>query len=158
MDKLTLTPDQASYVATPGVEFLSVPLDGGGARCRRDQVGSSARVEVVWTLGRSDYRSLLAFHQDSLDRGSAPFLIDLVIGGPDVEEHAAYFVPGSLGLKGKEGDTYAAVAQLDVFPIDYLDDDIRALLLDLPQFGTEDMSWLFTGLSRVVNIDWPRMP
>ncbi|MEI7704984.1 MAG: hypothetical protein WCK73_10340 [Deltaproteobacteria bacterium] len=114
METLELVPDEASYSVTPVSEVLAVELAGGPSRYRRDQLGSVARVSVVWTLDADDYADLLDFHQSTTDHGTEWFLIDLPLGGADPAEYTVHFVPGSLQLKSKDGGIYVVGADLEV--------------------------------------------
>ena len=44
--KLVIAPDQEGYSVAPGNEFLSVALQGGRGKQRRDIVGATSKVRV----------------------------------------------------------------------------------------------------------------
>lgn len=120
MDKLTLAPDADGYSERDGEDVISVALDGGGARYRRDKIGSSKSVSVRWTLNRVQYAYFRAFFVTTTKKGALPFLIDLVgESGLGPEEHQCSFVPGSVGLQAQKGLTYVVGAQLEATPVDH---------------------------------------
>lgn len=116
LTKLTLAPDSSSYSVTDGKEVVSVALDGGAGRYRRDILDASSSVSVVWICDREEYHYLRAFYRALLGKGSKPFLIDLILDDPLPAEHKAYFVPGSMVLTGQKGLSYYVSAQLEVEP------------------------------------------
>lgn len=116
--KLSLAPDNSSYSVTDGKEVVSVALDGGAGKYRRDIVGASSSVSVSWVCDREEYHYIRAFYRALLGKGSKPFLIDLILDDPLPAEHKAYFVPGSMVLTGQKGLSYYVSAQLEVEPSD----------------------------------------
>lgn len=123
LNKLKLTPDNSSYSVTDGKEVVATQLDGGAARYRRDILGATSAVAVSWILGTQDYKYLRAFYKALASSGATPFLIDLILDKPELTEHKAYFVPGSVQLTAQKGLTYWVSAQLEVYPIEMTEDD-----------------------------------
>lgn len=113
LPKLAIPPDQDSYEAAPGSEVLSVKLDGGVSRSRRDFIGAAAGFRVQWTLTPTEYQYLDSFFKH-IKNGSLPFLIDLILDGPVMLEYTAKFVPGSYKLAKQSGLTYIVSAELEV--------------------------------------------
>jgi len=115
--KLSLVPTQAGYAATLGAESISVQLDGGAPLYRRSHLGAASKVSATWTVGKTDYGTLMLFHREGVNRGADAFLIDLVLHDSDPSEYQAHFVPGSFGLRSKDGDTYTVGADLEVIQV-----------------------------------------
>lgn len=115
--KCIVPPERSGYAATPGIETIATALDGGLGRYRADQLGASAQVTVQWTVGRNDYNYLMAFYRTAINRGSSPFLIDLILDSADALEYTANLVPGSLNLNSQSGLTYVVQATLEVQPL-----------------------------------------
>jgi hypothetical protein len=114
---LTLAPDQASYSAgTAENEILSVKLDGGFSRYRRDILKSSFSVSVQWSVGPTEYSYLRAFYRNSINSGLNAFYINLIIDGPALDVYEAHFVPGSFSLQSINGYQHVVAATLEVKP------------------------------------------
>lgn len=116
MTKFIIPPDNSAYSVTDGQEVIATQLDGGAARYRRDILGATSKVNVVWTLGTEEYKYLRSFYRALCVSGSRPFLIDLILDEPTLTEHKVYFVPGSMQLTGQKGLTYFVACQLEVYP------------------------------------------
>lgn len=115
--KLYLTPDQSGYSVADGADTLSVKLDGGLSRYRKDVLGAASSVGVQWTVGPTDYAYLRSFYRTAVARGTEPFLVDLILDDPLPTEHEAYFEVGSMKLSGVRGFTYTVQASLEVKPV-----------------------------------------
>jgi hypothetical protein len=113
LPKLYLTPDSNSYGVKDGKEVISVQLDGGASRFRRDVVGASSTISVKWTVDADGYRTLRDFYE-SIGNGAEPFLIDLIWEDADLTEHEAHIIPGTFKLDSQEGRTYVVSADLEV--------------------------------------------
>lgn len=118
LTKLVLAPDNSSYSVRDGKEVVSVALDGGAGRYRRDILGASSAVSVQWICDREEYHYLRSFYRALLGKGAKPFLIDLILDDPLPMEHKAYFVPGSMALTAQRGLAYYVSAELEVEPTD----------------------------------------
>jgi hypothetical protein len=120
MDKLALIPDAPGYSDKAPDEVISVMLDGGASRFRRDKINARKMVTLSWTLNPLEYRYFMAFFTTAVKRGALPFLCDLVSeDGTEPVEHECNFVPGSVGLSSQSGLTYVMSAQLEVKPIEH---------------------------------------
>lgn len=136
LSKLNLLPDNSSYSVTDGKEVVSVQLDGGAGRYRRDILGASSAVSVQWVCDRTEYRYLRTFYSALVGKGAIPFLIDLILDDPLPVEHKAYFVPGSMVLTGQMGMSYYVSANLEVEPVGVSDEDITFAVL-YGEFGRD---------------------
>jgi len=116
ISKFIIPPDNSSYAVSDGKEVVSTKLDGGASRYRRDILGATSTVDVVWILGPDEYKYLRSFYRALCVSGSRPFLIDLILDEPTLTEHKAYFIPASVRLTGQKGLTYWVSAQLEVYP------------------------------------------
>ncbi|RLC78863.1 MAG: hypothetical protein DRI61_09080 [Chloroflexi bacterium] len=114
MDTLSLTPNQAGYGFSDGDEVLSVKLDGGASRYRKDIANASKTVSVVWTLGPTDYATFRTFFRDTVSSGALPFLIDLLVETENLVTYKAYFVVGSVKSGQNSGKTFTVSAQLEI--------------------------------------------
>lgn len=116
LTKFKIPPESSSYSVADGSEVVSVQLDGGLSRRRRDIIGASSKVDVSWILTQDGFAYLRSFFRGITGKGALPFLIDLILDDYELTEHTASFVEGSLKLTAQKGHTYWASAQLEVTP------------------------------------------
>lgn len=156
LTKFIVRPDNSSYSATDGKEVVSVALDGGSSRYRRDILGASSAVNVQWVCNREEFHYIRAFFRALTGKGSLPFAIDLILDNPLPVEHKAYFIPGSMVLTGQRGLSYYVSAQLEVEPVD-IDEDMEIdYVIMFNEFGDE--ASMLRGedlLNELVNVLWP---
>jgi hypothetical protein len=114
LPKLSLPPSTGNYNVSFGNELVSVTLDGGLPRIRRDIAGACHTVTCSWLLDATAYNTLLTFYNTTVAKGSLPFLIDLIIDTASLVEYTAMFVPKSFSLSGQSGATYNVAAVLTV--------------------------------------------
>ena len=115
--KCILVPQCEAYSAQDGQETISVQLDGGAGRYRRDISGATSRVTARWSLSREKWFYLRSLYRSVTASGSLPFLIDLILDDVVVTEHTAYFVPGTMRTDNKTGPIYVASCELEVVPL-----------------------------------------
>lgn len=151
MTKLTIPPD-LTYSVQDGVEVISVQLDGGAPRMRRDILGATSTVDVEWRVGRDEFLYLRAFYRSVTVSGSEPFTIDLVLDSPSTTEHTARFKPGSMRLTGQEGYLHVVSAQLDVTPILPDTEYDIGMVAVWNEYGSA-YGTVFAALSKLVNED-----
>lgn len=158
LTKLILPPNNSSYSVTDGKEVVSVALDGGAGRYRRDIIGASSAVSVQWVCDRGEYEYLRAFYRSLLGKGALPFLIDLILDDPLPVEHKAYFVPGSMVLTGQRGLSYYVSAQLEVEPAE-VDDVAEADFAAIYSIFGSNWQTVFPPLeddfNEIINIQLP---
>lgn len=99
---LLLPPDQISYNAQLGQEFISVKLDGGLSFHRRDKLSAAAMLSLTWQLTEDQFRYFMAFYRTTLKGGSLFFSLDLIIDRPDARRHTCHFIspPNVTGVPG----------------------------------------------------------
>lgn len=114
MEKLFLTPDNSSYDVSRNPEVLAVQLDGGASKMRRDILGASFLVNVVWILNPTQYNYINAFYRTSVAHGSVPFNIDLILDNITLTQYVVRFIPNSFKLTSQRGLAYTVSATLEV--------------------------------------------
>jgi hypothetical protein len=117
LPSLTLQPHSPNYtadIATGAV--VSIKLDGGAGRYRRDYLGATATIAVEWILDPDDYNTLYTFFHTTLFDGALPFTVPLIFESSTVETYKAYFVPDTFILYSQEGLSYTVQASLEVLP------------------------------------------
>ncbi len=156
LTKLTIPPDQSGYSVTDGNEVISVKLDGGASRFRRDVLNAASRVTVQWSVTPDNFRYLRAFYRSVTAQGSTPFLIDLLLDEPELTEHQAYFIPGTMRLQSQRGLQYVVAAELEVAP-DLPDSEYDAILVTLynEYGGSEQALLMLNQLEQLTNVDLP---
>lgn len=146
MEKLRLRPEQSTYVYTNGDEIISTQLEGGASRFRRDVVGAAATVRCTWTLDLNGYQYLRAFYNLATDKGALPFLIDLLIDQPTLEEYEARILPGTVEMSRPLGYSRQQSMTLEVIPVH--NPEVDRLIID-----AFDNDWI-NPLERLTNFDW----
>lgn len=147
--KLALRPDSDGYSDSEGEDVIRVELEGGVGRYRRDKIGSSLRVNVRWTLNRTQYQYWRAFFVTQTQKGSLPFLCDLVgEDGLGPAEHVCSFIPGSVGKPGQSGLTYVQQATLEVKPLAHDAETDEDIMVAFEVLG-ETSSDVFLALERL---------
>jgi len=156
LTKLTIPPNQASYSVKDGNETLSVKLDGGQSRYRRDILEASSIVDVAWSVNGAEFQYLRAFYKTTSRRGSLPFLIDLYLDLPTLTEHEAYFVKDTVKFPSQRGLEFTVSAQLEVKPLE-ADDDYNQAIVDLyNEYGSyEAAQEVLAQLEQLTNVDLP---
>ena len=116
MYKLNIPPDRASYSAKQENGIISVKLEGGVSRYRKDLEGVSKIVNVRWFVRDDGYDYLWAFYDTATNSGALPFLIDLILENSNMTEYEAYFST-PLSLSSQSGDSYTLSSKLEVKPL-----------------------------------------
>lgn len=130
LNKLIIPPDRSGYAFDEGIETLSVQLEGGASKFRRDVLNSNFRLNVQWTLDPLNYNYIKVFYKIMLESGSLPFLLDLFVDdGFTLTEHECHFIPGTFGLKSQSGNAFIVGATLEVKPKKMSQSEIDALAL-----------------------------
>jgi hypothetical protein len=155
MEKFQILPDSTGYSVTDGKEVISIQLDGGASRYRRDILNANSKVTCQWSFDRDEYQYMRAFYKTTTSNGSIPFLIDLILDESALTEHQAYFVPGSMALREQRGHLYLVSAELDVKPIprDVLYDE--SLVMIWSNYYPDPLVFL-NALEQLVNVDLPK--
>jgi hypothetical protein len=129
LPKIKLRPDQAKYMASPGLAVRRQEVEGGLARHRRDHAGAPWAVEVIWKTSAAGYDYLLSFFRQIIATGAGAFRADLILDGLLLTERECKYLPRSMALTGVSGDVYIASARLEVAPI-ARDAEADALLIE----------------------------
>ena len=153
--KFVIAPTQASYSVRDGETTLSVKLDGGASRYRRDVLNANRIVTCEWRLSAGDFQYFRAFYNTETVSGSGSFLIDLIIDDADLTEHEAHFVPNTLQMSVVSGTTYSVRADLEVKPI-ARDAVYDAGLVEIYEAygGTEAAQAVLNQLEQLINVDF----
>lgn len=153
LPKLALRPDSSGYSVQDGEDVIAVELDGGAARYIRDKWGSTSQVAATWTLVPIEHQYLRAFYNTTIQKGTLPFLCDLILDDPEPVEVVCRIVPKSMNLGGQQGWAYTSSCQLEVEPI-MPDEELDNALTELYPLYGDDFSALNL-LAILVNEDLP---
>lgn len=118
LQKLILPPEQSGYAVSATKDVITVELGGGFSRSRKDIVNSASIIDCRWTLNLEEYQYFRAFFNIVTKKGTLPFLIDLLLDQPYLEEYEAKFVPDSVRMSDPFGLSRVCTAQLEVIPLD----------------------------------------
>jgi hypothetical protein len=152
--KLALPPDQQSYSAEDGVEVVSIGVEGGFARRRRDVIGSTTRIPVQWTVNADEYDYLQAFYYTGTNTGADAFNIDLMIDNSTLDEYSANFVVDTFETSSTRGDQYTVSAELEVRRIARDANFDNSLIAVINAAGVNARNLMNT-LEKVANEDLP---
>lgn len=114
MAKLHLKPISAGYSAQQASGVLSVILDGGASRYRRDVLHGAFRVTATWACNREQYDYLCAFFRTATEGGSLPFEVSLRLDAEKRKDYEASFIPDTFRLARMEGRLRIVEAELEV--------------------------------------------
>ena len=151
-DKLTLLPDQTSYVYSTRDDVVQSEVESGFPRTRRDTTEPVGVVDCQWSVDDGEYQYIRAFFTAKALRGAAVFLCDLLLEQPEPEEHECVLVKNSFKTRRVRGLSFIVSAQLYVKPT--LSVENAELLLVLFE---QDSQKYFNALEKLVNVDLPRM-
>lgn len=154
MMKLALSPEASTYSAKPGAETISVALEGGSSRFRRDILGAAAEINCEWRLNEIEHQYFMAFYRSATRHGSLPFAIDLMLDSPWLQEYIAHFVPGSLELAGVAGEARIMRAVLEVLPLAE-DEALDGAIVAIYGIYGDQMNDFFADLAELVNVTMP---
>ena len=117
LTKCNLAPEKQSYTHQDGNEIVSVNLDGGLSRTRRDKINSAMIVGVQWSCDKFTYNYMRSFYRGVTESGALPFLIDLLVDDAcALTEVEAKFVTGTFRLASHSGANYIITANLEIKP------------------------------------------
>lgn len=119
LHKLIIPPNQSGYSFNDPAETLSVQLDGGASKFRRDVLNSNVRINVEWTVNAENYKYLRLFFKYFVESGAEAFLMDLYIDdSQNLTEHECHFIPGTFGLRSQSGLAFTVGATIEAKPIE----------------------------------------
>lgn len=156
LPKLELAPDQDSYTYQDPYSTDRNELEGGRSRFRRDLLKATVSINVQWTLDEEGYNDFREFYNTTVDSGSDTFRIDLYLDEPDLTEHEANFVVGSVRLVSQSGSVYIVASRLEVTPLE-ADEDYDNGFVDIYGcYGSAEVGKnVLDGLNLLVNTQLP---
>ena len=128
LPKLPFRPEKSSYRYTPNSEVVVVQLDGGSSRRRKDIAEASSIVECTFFLYADEFQFFTAFYQFNLARGAKPFLLDMLLEQPYLEEKQCAFLEDTFESR-QIGLSFEVTCQLEV--VSTQDDDFAEMIIEL---------------------------
>jgi hypothetical protein len=112
---LLFSPLSPSYAFTPSDNMISVKLDGGRSRLRRDQLAGDGLIEANWILDRGEYTTFMGFFRERIQDCSRDFRCNLVL---DVNASVPYVCRciSRPKLTSQSGNAFYVSATLEVTP------------------------------------------
>lgn len=110
------TPVQDGYRLRRGSESVSIRLDGGASRVRRDIVGASHEATCTFLVDRSEYTQLIGFLRERAQSRTALFRIPLLIDVPAAVNYLARVLDEPEELAAERGYAYTVQVRLEVLP------------------------------------------
>lgn len=108
--------DEPGYSYTEPANVLRTPVKGGMPRNRNDMLNPSFLLAVSWTLYKTDYDAFIMMFETTLQNGSIPFFIPLIINSGSFVTHTAQFTEDGIALSKVVGFNYTIAANLEVIP------------------------------------------
>lgn len=112
--KLPLLPEESGYDADFSTDAIGVKLAGGAMRLRQDFLYAAQSVKASWLLSIKQFSEFLSFWTFSTNRGTLPFLADLVIDCPYPTQYMCRMIPGSFKVTEAKGLSRRISMELEV--------------------------------------------
>jgi hypothetical protein len=109
-------PEQDGYRLQRGRETISIRLDGGRSRKRRDIVGACHIAQCTWLCDHDEYTALTGFFRERLQSRSAEFLLPLLIDTAVTVNHRCTILDEPEELASTRGRMHTVRATLEVIP------------------------------------------
>ncbi|HBR91264.1 MAG TPA: hypothetical protein DEA77_06325 [Acinetobacter nosocomialis] len=150
--KFKYIPLLAGYSGETSSGVISQKLDGGRDRNRRISKNNWSSVSCSFKFDELGYQYIQAFYRVWQRNPSKPFLLEMFLDDPVVQEYECQFVPDSVKLNSKNGIIYNVTVQLSVKPlkVDEEADDAVIMLVN------DDIGDIPEPLKKLVNEDLPR--
>lgn len=114
---LAIPPTSSGFATVDGDSTVSIQLDGGGPRVRKDQLNVVTRVSAAFVMTPEDYTYFRAFYRTSMKNGSQPFTIPLLgIDDSNWALYSAQMVGGTLKWPSNQGATLTVTMDMWVMP------------------------------------------
>lgn len=110
------TPEQDGYRLRRGAESVSIRLDGGRSRVRRDILGASHEATCTFLLDSSEYVAFEGFFREQLDARTALFRLPLLIDTPVAVNHLVRVLDDPEELASTRGHAHTVQVRLEVLP------------------------------------------
>ena len=154
LPKLMLDIPEEGYSFQDAESVLRAKLGAGPSRQRLDMLGAPVEVEIGLILTATAFQYWRAFYRTTIAEGALPFLIDLLIDGPDLTECEARIIPGTSGLGRRSGDAHFVSMRLEV-KMAATDSAFDAALVALFGAYGDDAPAFLNLLAELVNSDFP---
>lgn len=128
--KLNFPPESNGYSLSNGEDVVEIAVEGGLARRRMDYSQKPFSLDVSWIFDQQEYQYFKSFYNSAVKKGSLPFLIDLIVDNPFLEEYVTYFKTGSVLSSDPMGLSIQVSATLEVLRKNTTDFDAMVLLLN----------------------------
>lgn len=158
MPYLEFLPDSDGYSVDFVSPVVSVKLNAGPSRIRRDLIGTPFNVNVSYKFTPEQYRAFMGFYNAVTIYGSEQFVTDLIIEDCELLKYECTFVPDSIKLAEQRGLYFNVVCQIEAVPLETsvtTNEDIAILWEEYGprymQFPTDE-----DRLHIVVNIEYPQ--
>lgn len=153
LPRLNIEVPQEGYSFTDGEAVLRAKLSAGASRMRLDQLDAPMEGQCTLMLDPVDYQYWRSFYRTLIQRGSLPFLMGLVIDGPDVEDREVRIIPGSMSTS-VQGTAHVVQFGLEIRAASASAEDASLIML-YDVYG--NFAELFLNkLAKLVNSDLPR--
>jgi len=110
------TPEQDGYRLRRGKEFVSIRLDGGRSRVRRDILGASHIATCTFVCTPEEYTALTGFLRETVRSRTELFRLPLLIDAPVAVNHLCCVLDDPEELARTRGYSHTVQVTLEVIP------------------------------------------
>lgn len=148
---LPYKPERSSYNYARRSHVITVELEGGLSKARKDIIGGSSFVSCTWFLKPDEFEYFTAFYNAIAGDASKSFTASLILDKPYPQEFVCKFVPDSLESSSPTALLYNVSAELEVTPII---DEAMNFMYFVHLFDSEGANSLFDAIATTVNTDF----
>tara|TARA_R110002096_G_scaffold236038_2_gene426410 strand:- start:3545 stop:4021 length:477 start_codon:yes stop_codon:yes gene_type:complete len=118
---LPYAPERSSYSYSKSDGIVTITLDGGLSKSRKDVIGNASIVSCEWVLNTTQFEEFMLFYNIIAQKGVRPFKAALILDKPSAETFDARFVPDTLVSSAPNELQNYVSASLEVVPVELTD-------------------------------------
>ncbi len=149
LDRLPFLPEKGGYSYDRGSNLAVADFDG--QTLSREATEHDIHIaKATWHLTDDEYDYFQAFYHLTLDKGSLPFLLEMIGENPDNTDYVVKFISDSMVMSEPTSNTFIVKASLEIYPND--PDDYQSALVLIYEDETEFYA-ILNQLNIFVNVD-----
>jgi len=148
---LPYAPEQSSYAYNKSDGIVTVTLDGGLSKSRKDVIGNASVINCEWVLNTTQFKEFMLFFNIIAQKGVRSFKAALILDKPVAETFDAKFVPGTLTSSAPNELQNYVSANLEVVPIELTDQEYADFIKD--QYPNSYVT-MFNDLAAIIGFNY----